>query len=106
MDSLGLWVQPALMLPGVALLLMTTITRFGQLEMQMYYAMDGEDRPHLPVDRLRRCETLLRWATISLYGSVCALALGSLFGGLTVSIRTLRGRSSSALSLSESPWWS
>ncbi len=86
MESLGLWIQPALMLPGVGLLLMSTITRFGQVEAQLQYAVThAGDGPQLPTARLNRCEQLLRIATVCLYGSVSALAFGSLIGGLTVS---------------------
>ena len=85
MDSLGLWIQPALMLPGVGLLLMSTITRFGQLEAQLHYATEhGDKGPQLSIERLGRCEQLLRIATVSLYGSVSALAFGSLIGGFTL----------------------
>ena len=80
MESLGLWIQPALLLPGVGLLLMSTTARFGQLE-----GMVMAERDPQPLQRLSKCAQELRMATVSLYVSVCVLALGSLVGGLTVS---------------------
>ncbi len=73
------------MLPGVGLLLMSTIARFGQLEVQLHYAKEHPgDGPHPSMERLQRCEQQLRIATVCLYGSVSALALGSLIGGLAL----------------------
>lgn len=70
--ELALVVQPLLLLPGVALLIQSTQTRFGQLHSELHrlleHAMDRSD----PARLLRRGR-LLRDALMCLYGAVVLL---------------------------------
>jgi len=79
MEMMGFWLTPLLLLPGVALLLMSTSIRYGQLHDELHRMHDGEVAG---IDELIRRAGLFRNALVSLYLSAGLLALGSLAGGL------------------------
>ncbi len=81
MDDAGLWLTPLALLPGVALLVMSTAARFGQLHGEMHHHIDHGRGSQLP-GRLLERGVLLRNALVSLYLAVALLSLASLVGGL------------------------
>ena len=81
MTESSLWISPLLILPGVALLILSTSARFNRLHDeidQILYGQRGVDVPM--VDGLLRRGRLFRNALISLYVAVALLALAGLTG--------------------------
>jgi hypothetical protein len=83
MEDLGMWATPLVLLPGVALLVLSTSIRFGQLHEEIHQL--GEQ----PSERLSQSAAhlllrarLFRNALVSLYVSVSLLAAASLLGGI------------------------
>ena len=81
MDDAGLWLTPLALLPGVALLVMSTAARFGQLHAELHHHLDHGRGKGLP-GRLFDRAVLLRNALVSLYVAVGCLSLASLVGGV------------------------
>lgn len=73
-QTLGAWVAPILMIPGMALLVISTGNRFSQL--LVHLAKDPEE------PRLNRQLRSLRFALLALYTGIAAHALAGLLGGL------------------------
>ena len=83
MFSTEVWLTPILLLPGVALLTVSTAHRFGQLQAEFHRLLDHPDSHAQIVARsLVRRARLYRDALASLYASVGLFALGSLLGGV------------------------
>ncbi len=82
MDT-GTWLTPLVLLPGVAMLVMSTSVRYGQIH-QEFHRLVGEmtSRNDRLAKSLMHRATLFRNALVGLYASVTALALGSMLGGL------------------------
>ena len=77
------WLTPILLLPGVALLTVSTAHRFGQIQAEFHRLLDHPDRHAQIVARsLVTRARLYRDALASLYASVGLFALGSLLGGV------------------------
>jgi hypothetical protein len=74
----SLWIGPLLLLPGVALLVLSTSTRFGQLHDEFHRRQEEGDQASLRL--LRRRARLFRSALVSLYVSVALLAVASVLG--------------------------
>jgi hypothetical protein len=76
-----LWLTPLILLPGVALLIGSTSTRFAQLHAEFHHLLD---RPEAHAQILARSlvqrSKLFRDALASLYVSVGLFSLGSLVG--------------------------
>jgi len=81
--QLDLWLTPVTLLPGVALLLISTVARSGQIDMEVHRMMDKKDDSSL-VDSVLTRSTLVRNAIVSMYISIAVFALASLLGGLAV----------------------
>lgn len=81
--QLDLWLTPVTLLPGVALLLISTVARSGQIEMEVQRMMDKKNDTSL-IDSVLNRSTLVRNAIVSLYISIAIFALASLLGGLAV----------------------
>lgn len=86
-----LWVTPLLLLPGVALLIMSTSARLTRLHDEMHHLMDhaGEARGDT-AERLWTRAQLLQRALVLLYGAVGLLSTSSLVGG-ALALVELRG---------------
>jgi hypothetical protein len=81
--STDLWLTPILLLPGVALLTVSTAYRFGQIQAEFHRLLDHPDSHAKIVTRsLLIRARLYRDALASLYASVGLFALGSLLGGV------------------------
>ena len=80
MEEMVAWAGPLLLIPGVALLIISTSARFGQLHAELHRQLAaGNDGS---VMHLRRRAGLLHTALVSLYASVGILAFASLFGAV------------------------
>ena len=85
------WLIPILLLPGVALLVMSTATRFGQIHSELHHLLEVNDPVTPPFwQHLSQRAMLFRNALVSLYLSVGAFVMGSLVGA----ILDMAGRSS------------
>lgn len=83
MFATEVWLTPILLLPGVALLTVSTAHRFGQVQAEFHRLLNHPDRHAQIVARsLVARARLYRDALASLYLSVGLFALGSLLGGV------------------------
>ncbi|VAW12495.1 hypothetical protein MNBD_BACTEROID05-917 [hydrothermal vent metagenome] len=78
-----IWLTPLLLLPGVALLIISTASRFGEIQSEFHYLRDHPNsRNEIMARHLFRRSKYYRDALVSLYLSVCIFSVGSLLGGL------------------------
>ena len=78
-----LWLTPIILLPGVALLTVSTANRFAQIQAEFHRLLDHPDSHATIVARsLMVRARLYRDALASLYLSVGLFSLGSLLGGV------------------------
>ncbi len=83
MEQAELWLTPLILLPGVALLIMSTSVRFQQVHDEFHHLLDHpEDSGHILARQLLQRAILFRDALVCLYISVGCFALGSFLGGL------------------------
>jgi hypothetical protein len=77
------WLTPLILLPGVALLIVSTSARFGQIHTEFHRLVDHPDaRARILGRHLLKRAVIFRNALVALYGSVGLFALGSLLGGV------------------------
>jgi hypothetical protein len=82
--DIAFWATPLLLLPGVALLIVSTSARYAQIHEEIH-ELSREDMlatPKMGSNLLQR-STLFRNALVSLYLSVAFLTASSLIGGVT-----------------------
>lgn len=81
MDETNIWLTPLILLPGVALLIVSTSARYGRIHDEIHHLFEHE-REASPdaVSRLRQRARLYRDALLSLYICVGLFSLSSLFG--------------------------
>ncbi len=83
MFSTEVWLTPLILLPGVALLIMSTSARFGQIHTEFHRLLDQPDaRAKIVARHLLRRSALFRNALVALYSSVAFFTVGSLLGGV------------------------
>ncbi|NNG17666.1 MAG: DUF2721 domain-containing protein [Gemmatimonadales bacterium] len=85
MDALvGVWLTPLVLLPGVALLVVSTASRYSQLHQELHHVLGRPEgaSPRL-VEALLKRGTLFRNALVGLYFSISTFVLAALFGGVT-----------------------
>lgn len=75
-QSLGLWIAPLLLIPGMALLVLSTSARYNQL--LLHVVTVPESSP------LRRQLPLLRYALVALYLGIGMNSVAALLGHLLV----------------------
>lgn len=86
MDQATSWLAPLLLLPGVALMLVSTAARSGQVHDELHHWLTHDPRVKLPagvVEHMRQRSRLFRTALLCLYLTVCLLALGGVLGLVT-----------------------
>jgi len=76
-----LWIAPLLLIPGVALLIMSTSARYGQLHSEIHHVADLGPNTSL-IKHLFRRARWMRNALVSLYLSVAVFAVTSLVTAL------------------------
>jgi hypothetical protein len=83
MPQTELWLTPLILLPGVALLIMSTSVRFGQVHDEFHVFLGHPDaHARVVAKQLVQRAMFLRDALVCLYASVGFFALGSFLGGL------------------------
>lgn len=83
MFTTEVWLTPLILLPGVALLTVSTSARFGQIQAEFHRMLDHPAGDAQIVARnLVARAALFRDALVALYMSVGMFALGSLLGGV------------------------
>ena len=83
MFTTEVWLTPLILLPGVALLIVSTSARFSQLHTEFHRLVDRPDAHARILSRhLLKRSALFRNALVALYVSVGLFALGSLLGGV------------------------
>lgn len=83
MFSTELWLTPLILLPGVALLIMSTAARFGQVQEELHHLLSHPDhQARIICHGLVKRAAFYRNALASLYTSVGLFSLGSLLGGV------------------------
>ncbi|MGE0827021.1 MAG: DUF2721 domain-containing protein [Candidatus Binatia bacterium] len=83
MFTTEVWLTPILLLPGVALLTVSTAHRFGQIQAEFHRLLDHpEGHADILARSLVERARLYRDALASLYGSIGIFALASLLGGV------------------------
>ncbi|MCP4360810.1 MAG: DUF2721 domain-containing protein [Chloroflexi bacterium] len=84
MLNTALWLTPLVLLPGVALLVMSTSIRYGQIHSEFHHLLleDEPEEAKIIADHLLSRSILFRNALVSLYLSVGLFAVASLIGGV------------------------
>ena len=84
MQNAEIWLTPLLLLPGVALLIMSTSTRYAQIHTEIHHLLEKrrDDIKVASARLLTKRSTLFRNALVSLYVCVGLLSLAGLLGGL------------------------
>lgn len=78
-----IWLTPILLLPGVALMIISTANRYGEIQTEFHYLLDHPKFQNEIVTRYLVIRSrYYRDALVSLYLSVCVFSAGSLLGGL------------------------
>jgi Protein of unknown function (DUF2721) len=84
MDSIGFWLSPLLLLPGAALLILSTSIRLNRLHDEVHHQMDQGHTPKKEViDHLLLRARYFRNALVFLYSSISIFAVAGIIGGLT-----------------------
>jgi len=86
MDSAELWLTPLLLVPGVALLVMSTSNRFAQVHSEIHNLANRKREKYIEKlsKNLDKRSVIFNNALISLYLSVTFLSLAGLIGGIAV----------------------
>ncbi len=82
MEDASTWITPLALLPGVALLVMSTAMRFGQLHEELHRREGDTMHVHGDSEHLFRRARMLRNALVALYASSAFLAVSGLLGGM------------------------
>lgn len=85
MDTPTSWAAPLLMLPGAALLILSTASRYARIHDELHH-WEGRERWRLTetvVTHLHRRARALRDALVALYGGVSMFLLGGVLGAFT-----------------------
>ena len=86
MESAELWLTPLLLVPGVALLVMSTSNRFAHVHSEIHDLANHKHEKDIGnlARSLDKRSVIFNNALISLYLSITFLALAGLIGGLAV----------------------
>lgn len=82
LESAGLWLTPLLLLPGVALMILSTSARYARIHDEFHHLLDEGGAHALPIaDNLLVRSKYFRNALVSLYSSVALFSVAGLAGG-------------------------
>ncbi|NIP38002.1 MAG: DUF2721 domain-containing protein [Candidatus Dadabacteria bacterium] len=86
MESAELWLTPLLLVPGVALLVMSTSGRFANVHSEIYELVNHKHEEGIEklAENLDKRSHIFRNALVSLYLNITFLSIASLVGGLGV----------------------
>lgn len=84
MNSIGIWLSPLLLLPGAALLILSTSIRFNRLHDEIHHIAEHEsEQSELTINKLLLRARYFRNSLVFLYLSVALFAIAGLLGGIT-----------------------
>ena len=84
MDSIGFWLSPLLLLPGAALLILSTSNRLNRLHDEVHHQTEQQHSPSKEIiDHLVMRARNFRNALVFLYSSISIFAVAGIIGGLT-----------------------
>ena len=84
MGTLGIWLTPLLLLPGVGMMIMSTSMRFGQLHQEIHHQLSHGFKPQeKAILCLLKRAKLFRNSLLCLYICVATFSLAALIGGIT-----------------------
>ncbi len=84
MDSIGFWLSPLLLLPGAALLILSTSIRLNHLHDEVHHQTEQQHSPSKEIiDHLVMRARNFRNALVFLYSSISIFAVAGIIGGLT-----------------------
>jgi hypothetical protein len=77
------WLFPLILLPGVALIVMSTSARYAQIHEELHHIIEGQENiSQIFLVHLKTRATYFRNALVALYVSVGLFAVGSIAGAL------------------------
>ena len=86
MDLIGIWLSPLLLLPGSALLILSTSNRSNRLHDEVHHQIDNKHSTSGEmIDLLLLRARYFRNALVFLYSSICIFAVAGIIGGITIS---------------------
>ncbi len=80
MNNPEIWITPLALLPGVALLILSTSTRFGQLHTEIHHLQHEDEE--IPDHLITRAK-LFKNSLVLLYAGVVFFSLSAFFGGIS-----------------------
>jgi len=86
MESIGIWLSSLLLLPGVAMLILSTSFRLNRLHDEVHHQTEQQHSPSKEIiDHLLMRARYFRNALVLLYTSISIFAVAGIIGGLTSS---------------------
>ena len=86
MESIGIWLSPLLLLPGAAMLILSTSFRLNRLHDEVHHQTEQQHSPSKEIiDHLLMRARYFRNALVLLYTSISIFAVAGIIGGLTSS---------------------
>lgn len=84
-EGFGIWLSPLLLLPGAALLIMSTSARYAQIHNEIHHLTEHEEGKNtsLVLEHLLKRATLFRNALVVLYCSIGLFATAGVLGAIT-----------------------
>ncbi len=84
METIGFWLSPLLLLPGAALLILSTAIRLNRLHDEVHHQTEHEhSHSKETIDHLLKRAKYFRNALVFLYSSISIFAVAGIIGGLT-----------------------
>ena len=84
MESIGIWLSPLLLLPGAAMLILSTSFRLNRLHDEVHHQTEQQHSPSKEIiDHLLMRARYFRNALVLLYTSISIFAVAGIIGGLT-----------------------
>ena len=84
MESIGIWLSPLLLLPGAAMLILSTSIRLNRLHDEVHHQTEQQHSPSKEIiDHLLMRAKYFRNELVLLYSSISIFAVAGIIGGLT-----------------------
>ncbi len=83
MESIGLWLSPLLLIPGIGMLVSSTSARFSQIHNEIHHLMNNQNEHTEEIlNHLFKRSKMFRNALICLYCAIGILVVSGLIGGI------------------------
>lgn len=85
LGEIGVWLSPLLLLPGAALLIMSTSARYARIHNEIHHLLEHSytENTERTMEHLHQRSRLFRSSLVLLYLSVCLFATAGLLGAIT-----------------------